>query len=201
MITVGDIIRVVFTYLMTGDDVAQNIFHFIVDSGTENDLAAFAGDVEQWLVDAISGNTGSISDELDLNRADIYKYNSGTGQFDLIIDAVYNNTLGSSVAEMMPHGVCYLLQRLTENPRSTAQCFFPGVPENGVADGLITASTLPTLIQIADGLTDNLVTTSAAVLIPGTFSRATATFNKVIGIVGVPQEPAYQRRRKPGVGL
>lgn len=201
MITAGDIIRVVFTWLLTNDDIAQNIFHFFVDSGTESSLTDLVDDVEDWLEAALAANYGSISDEMTLDLIDIYKYNTANEVFDLLTNGVATSVTGTSVAEMMPHGVAYMLERRTENPRSTARTYLAGVPENGVADGLITASTMPSLIDIAEGLTDDLITTSTAVLKAGTFSRATGSFNLATGTVRVPQEPAYQRRRKPGVGL
>lgn len=196
----GDIIRAVFTWLLTNDDLAQNVFHFLVTSGSETDDADTTSTLIDWFEDALGTAPVAVVNDAELDAVDVYKWDATNDEFDPLTNETPCTFVGTDATEMMPHGISALLSRPTSDPRSTARTFLPGMSEGTQANGLWAAAHLTRLLDICDAMTDVATTTSGAVLTPGTFTLATETFNPVTGTFVVNSLPAYQRRRKPGVG-
>lgn len=201
MISLNDTIKVVLTWLLTGDDFAQNVFHFSIDGALPADDQAWLDLITAWVVAVFDTDDDVMSDECSLNEINISVLNQTTGEFDPAIQGVAGAFTGASTSTMLPHGTGPVLERFSTNPRSTGRCFLPGLPTGGQADGQISSGFLTSLLAVATRMATNYNGAGGAILVPRIFSRGTLATNAVTGAVRVSATPGYQRRRKPGVGL
>jgi hypothetical protein len=117
----------------------------------------------------------------------------GDTSFDLAGDVA---TLGE------PAAVAPFMYAPTNRAKTRGRKFIPGWADGRMENGVVNATGLADLTSLAalyiDTLTDLV---SGAVLIPGVVSTVTVDFHPFIGSASVTNVPAYQRRRKPGVGI
>lgn len=112
----------------------------------------------------------------------------------------YQNT-----SDAAPLGVCALVSFRTAGLRAVAKKFIGGVVEEQLqSDGTWSSTMLSSLAAFAAYILNPLNDPQAgtAVLQPGIWSKRAAAF-QILALVGgalIRAIPAYQRRRKPGVG-
>lgn len=196
----SEIARVTVSYGMEGGSTAQNVFHMQLASGSVSDAVALA-DIANW-VDA-----GWV-DEWD-NIASAGAYCEGFTADIMNDDGTVNRNLGGElfsgrdgavVEDIEPAAVSYFMYAPTANPKIRGRKFIPGVAETTVDNGLVDAATLTALIDLAEYFTNTYVNgpNSYAMGVLSTVLNQFVPFTESYVISDV---PAYQRRRKPGVGI
>lgn len=130
--------------------------------------------------------------ELDvLNTSGTVKRNIGSTPIGLT---------GNLAPDMSPIGACYLLSADTIEPKQRGRKYVPGLDQDGVIDGLLTAARLVTAALLAVEYLDTITGILAGELTPGVLSRTLIAFEPFIASGSITDVPAYQRRRKPNVG-
>lgn len=189
-----DIILVIAEFLLAGQRI-MNVFHavpagpIIDDEGIE--------DLEVWLVDAYTELVSLLANDLTFSSLTLRNL---TDDIDLGTHSWPDLSTGSNTAEFLPLGVAGLVTYPTQIIGSRGRKFIGGLCENGVADGNLNGATVTALN--AFGLvtcTPFIGSASGETWAPGVVTQAGA-FRPFNGEVLVSSVPAYQRRRKQGVG-
>lgn len=200
MISVGDILKFVVSWLIDDSDLVQQVWHYYVDSGPGEEE-------ETTLDDIVDYHTASWETALDANMpdnllgtlAELYVWNPGSQQFDGVAQTAHGMD-GVNTIDMTAQGVAGLVKFYTSVGRYQGRKYVGPLGRTAIAgDGILT-----TAIQTALGvwgvlMAEELRTTDMS-LLPGTFNRNNYTFHEFTGNVAVAAPPAYQRRRREGTG-
>ena len=201
-ITTGTILRVVATMLWTDGDLAQNVFNAVVTGGGSPwDDADIVDDAVAWVAAMYAIIVAVQSDEMDGSQVQVYEYDSVDADWDEVgSDAWAYNPTGTG--DQMPRGVAGLINAKSVDPDVSGKKYVPGLMETNADDGLWSAALITILANFADDWVTGFVGgTSGADWAPGIWSPTQVNFRLMTGDVIIPTIPAYQRRRKQGVGV
>lgn len=201
-LNVGDILRVVTVMSWIDGDIMQNVFNAEIASGSGPfDAADVLDDMVSWMDDVYANLTTSAVNELDGSEVRVYVYDTGEADWDEVgIDLWTWDP--SNVEDELPRGIALLLNAKTTNPDVSGKKYFGGLGEAAVDDGLFGAGLVAVGASIAvDWFTDFVGSETGATFDPGVWSPTRSDFFPMSGTVIIPSIPAYQRRRKNGVGI
>lgn len=198
----GGILRIVASFLWSDGNVAQNVFNCVVTGGTPPyDEVDITDDAEDWLDDMFANLTTVMSDEIDGNSVIVYEYDSGDADWD----EVGHNTWGfdpTAASEQIPRGAAGLVRLWTTDADVQGRKFIPGLVESNLVDGLFDGGLTTALLAFAlDWLTPFVGAASGATFTPGVWSVVGIVFKAAVDHYATSTIPAYQRRRKRGVGI
>ncbi len=198
----GGILRIVGSFLWTDGNVAQNVFNAVVTGGSPPyDDEDITDDAEDWLDDMYANLTTVMSDEIDGNSVIVYEYDSGDDDWD----EVGHNTWAfdpTAATEQLPRGSAGLVRLWTTDADVQGRKFIPGLVEANLVDGLYDAGLITDLLDFAlDWLTPFVGAASGATFTPGIWSVVGTVFKAAVDHYATSTIPAYQRRRKRGVGI
>lgn len=201
-ITVGDILRVVVTYAWLDGNLNMNVFNALVGgSGGPYDEADIVDDALAWATAMFSEVVSSMSDQMDGSQVQVYVYDSIDDDWDEVGSDAWVSAPAHS-DDQLPRGVAFLINARTDDPDVQGKKYLGGMTEAGVTAGLIIAATLIQMDGFADEWTLPFVGgTSGADWIPGVWSVKNSELAPLTGTFVIPAIPAYQRRRKRGVGV
>lgn len=201
-ITVGDILRVVAVMSWLDGDIAQNVFNAVITgTGGPYDDVDIVADALAWLGVMYANIVSQMSDEIDGSEVRVYVYDSADDDWDEVgSDAWVFDPSGT--AEQLPRGVAQLINCKTLDPDISGKKYIPAGTEGIVVDGLYntTAITNATAFGV-DWVTAFVGATSGADWTPGIWSVVNTLLQPMSGALILPTIPAYQRRRKRGVGI
>jgi hypothetical protein len=176
----------VFHCRLTGGDVTDTSLNATIDAW----LTASWGDT--WATLAASG-AELVSYEADvMSTAGLVLRNIGGG-----VIAVN----GDVIEDVTPAAVSGYLMGYTSIPKARGSKYVPGIAETQIQEGEFTA---PALVKLATLLAIYLADVSlgsGASLEMGVLSKALGAFISFTGSGLIESLPAYQRRRKQGVGI
>lgn len=201
-VTDGTVLKVVITNLWTDGNVIQNVFNAVVTGGGAPwDSADIVEDAISWAEDLFFNITSATSDEIDGSQVQVYEYDSVDDDWDEVGSGAFTwNPTGSS--EQVPRGVAALINLKTTDPDVSGKKYIAGGTEANLEDGLWSAAYLATLLSLAvDWYAGFTGTDSGATWSPGVWSVVGTVFKLALAQVVIPTIPAYQRRRKRGVGI
>lgn len=199
---VGTILRVVAVLQWLDGDIAQNVFNTIIDTGggpfDEEDIV---DDMVEWMDDLYAPALNRISDNMDGGEVRVYQYDPLDDDWDEVGIGAWTFNPADTVDEI-PRGVSVLINCKTVDPDVNGKKYFPGITEAGQTDGLLTAGLIASYVGTAAVWVQDFVgTTSGANFDPGVWSPTQTEFFPMTGTIIIPSIPAYQRRRKQGVGI
>lgn len=200
-VIIGDILKVVATMVWTDANIMQNVFNAIITgTGGPYDDDDIVEDALSWLVNMYNGNLTGLSDECQGAQVQVYKYDSGDDDFDEVGNTGWTFApVGGD--HQLPRGVAALTLARTANPDVQGKKYIGGLTEASVTDGLYTAAWLTFFLQFAaDWITDFVGSDSGADWNPGVWSPTDSAFYEMGTSIQAAAIPAYQRRRKRGVG-
>ena len=201
-ITSGDILRVVASFLWTDGNVNQNVFNCVpTGGGSPWDDQDVVDDMEEWLDDMYANIFTDMSDDISGNEVIVYKYDALDDDWDEVGSQAW--TLApSQAAEQLPRGVAALVRLWTSDPDVQGKKYIPALTENAITDGLIVSTIITKLLAFAaDWYLPFVGSTSGATFTPGVWSVVGTVFKAAVDHVATSTIPAYQRRRKRGVGI
>jgi hypothetical protein len=110
---------------------------------------------------------------------------------------------GASIGDPLPSGVAALITVATDTSRVMSKKYIPGLSELGQTAGLWVAGVLTHLAAVGLAWRNGHVGTHTTdtSYFPGVWSLKTGGFKLLTGSAEVADVPAYQRRRKAGVGV
>lgn len=201
-ITAGDILRVVAIYAWTDGNIMQNVFNAVVTGGGSPwDDVDIVGDALDWLDTMYATISVDISDAVDGAEVRVYKYDAIDDDWDEVgsDDWTWNPSNGS---DRTPTGVAALINCKTTDPDVNGKKYIGGYTEGSPVNGIWDTTTLTRLAlwgaEWVQGFTGAV---SGASWAPGVWSPTSTLFVAMSGAVLIPTIPAYQRRRKVGVGI
>lgn len=198
----GDILRVVATLLWSDGNVMQNVFNAVVTGGgspwADADIVL---DAVTWLDTMYDNLLTSIADTIDGSQAQVYKYDSVDDDWDEVATGPWLWTPTNADSEL-PRGVAALINLKTTDPDVSGKKYVGGFTEAGLTDGLWPALILSQLLSFGQDWYDPFVgSDSGASWAPGIWSVVDTVFKLAGSTLIIPTIPAYQRRRKRGVGV
>ena len=194
MASAGDILNVVAKFTLLGQTV-MNVYDLFVGEDAAN--SELLEDVEAWLSEAY--NNLAVSFVTGFEPLTI-KVTNVTTDTDLGETNFLDFTGGENVGDPLPPGVALLVTFPTNTLRSRGRKFLPGLAEVQTADGLFSGSVLTqAALYAVDIASPFLGASSGSALIAGV--RTAAGLFRAFNGGSVSTVPAYQRRRKQGVGI
>lgn len=201
-ISVGDVLKIVAVLAWVDGDIAQNVFAAVITgAGGPFDDQDIVSDAVEWVGDMYANVSGQLSDQSDGSEVRVYKFDDVDDDFDEIGSDSWTydptNTL-----HQMPRGVACLVNAKTSDPDVNGKKYLPAFTEGSADDGLWDTSPLANVaLFAADWTTAFTGGTSGASWTPGIWSPTRLNIFPLTGAVIIPTIPAYQRRRKRGVGI
>lgn len=201
-VNVGDILRIVAVLSWLDGDLAMNVFNAKIDGGTGPfDGEDVLSDMSSWMLDVFDSFTAQMSDEINGAEVRVYVYDTVGEDWDEVAVGPFGFN-PSAADDQLPRGVALLVNCRTSDPDVNGKKYIPALTEAAVTDGLFTAGEIARAATYgADWLTDFTGGTSGAEYDPGVWSPTNSAFYSASGTIIIPSIPAYQRRRKQGVGV
>jgi len=204
-LAIGDVVQVVLTWDTPLASVAQNVWHFVMESGGGADSADLIAAILTQQQVAFALIDDQISDQFEGVLLELRKYDFVNSRFDGVESVAGSSLVGLAVGDFHPHGVAGLGRVRTEASRRQGRTFVPGIVESGITGGLLSAGAEAALLAyLAVWDTDISIT-------GGFFNWCTfnvealsplfETSSKAAQVVIANSLPSYLSKRKPGVGL
>lgn len=196
---IGQAVKAVVHIIMPQSVDHVNVFYFESAFQADQDDDDVVAAVETWVEALYTTIDDLLSDELTMGDVEVYKYDSGQTRWDLIGTADPSVTFAAT-SEMLPHGVSALVRAYTTNPRVISRKYIGGLTEGAQEDGVWNAAALSALADFGNAWDNTSQVTVNNLLAPACWSTKV---NDVYGLNDTEialANPAYQRRRRPGVG-
>lgn len=200
MAAIGEIVRVALHYQQAGAGDMMNVFHFRIAGNAPSDTDLL-DDIVDW---ALSGwgtawkNVAVTGCELEYVDCDIVMPD-GTVVRNIGSDLL--NVVGIVGGDLLPAAVSARLQAYTTVPKARGSKYVPGIGEPQQAGGDWSVGALANLAVLLGIYLSPHVGASSVILEPGLISRTLVQFLPFLVTGLIDTQPAYQRRRKAGVGI
>lgn len=200
-VATNTVLRVVASLLMPDSVIAQNIFYTLITGGAgpydDDDVVS---DVADWIEDIYDSWKLIGDSNVSLNNIRVYKFDPIDDDWDEVSSET-GIAVGLVVGDMLPHGIAgYTLAR-TLDPDVSAKKYWPGITEVSQTEGAWVGAALTQMLDMnVIWMADDTGALTAANFNPGVWSVKNHSFFEFGDSHMVKGAPAYQRRRKPGVG-
>lgn len=201
MIEAGDVVRIVISWLINNADTVQMVFHYLMGSGSDQDASDVLSDIVASLAAGwVTHAEDQIVDNLQADIAEMYVFNTGTGNFDGV--ATQTHTMdGAATTTPEPNGVAALIKFFTAIGRYQGRKYIPGLRQGTVGSDGVFNATAETAFALLGADWNDIVTSSGVEFQPGVFNAPANRFTPFIQTAQADTVPAYQRRRRNGVGI
>lgn len=198
----GDILRLVVSMIWTDGNIMQNVFAAtITGGGGPWDAGDVLDDLESWASQMYSTMTAKIVAAVDGNEVFGYVWDVPNQDFDLFGAEPWTWD-PTEAGSQLPRGVAAFMKAPTTDPDVQGRKYIGGTSENDLFEGLYTAGIIANLVLFGgEWITPFIGVLTAATITPGVWSTKNLTFHPFRAEVGILTIPAYQRRRKRGVGI
>lgn len=196
------ILRVVLSMLLPDSAIAQNVFYAIFknDGGSDANQDVL-DDLEAWMEAIYTELILNIVSEIDLTGMKTYFYDAGDDDWDELGVNFPTVSFGAG-GDPLPNGIAALCHAPTTNPDVTGAKYFAGAAEGLTSDNDWEATPIANYVDAiqvwVDPFTGGL---TGSEFIPGVWSVAKTAFFEMTTAGSLNGQVAYQRRRKPGVGI
>lgn len=196
----GEIFRVVLSYGAPGASIAQTV-HWYEFLGPGLPDATVNTEFVQWATSTWGAAWAPIaSNQAELNQVDIDVINTdgtvarNSGSQTIAVS-------GTSPGNVLPGANAAFMIANTPLPKQKGKKYAPFLDEDSVASGFLESAALTLLSDLFDAYVLTLTPVIGSDLFPGILSRTLLQFVQFPGGGKVTNVPAYQRRRKPNVGI
>lgn len=198
----GTILKVVATMLWDDGNVMQNVFACdIVGGAGPYDEADVIDDLVTWVEDMYTTLNAQITHLVDGSQVQVYRWDAVGGDFDEVGSDPWTWT-PSQATEALPYGVAGLLNAKSVDADSSAKKYLGGICEGSSVDGVWETVMLAAMVNFGGEWVQSFVgAITGATFNPGVWSVKDSLLNAFVATVIIPTTPAYQRRRKQGVGI
>jgi hypothetical protein len=200
-ITEGTVLRVVASLLFPDDVIAQNVFHLVATTVVDGDPENVVTDMTEYL-DAIYAHVdGQMQQDMASDEMKVYEYDSVDEDFDEVGTGTFTLVPQLNTG-LLPHGVAVLQNFYTLDPDVQGRKFWPGADEFMLNDAEWSPAAIADFVLAAvDVVTQLVAAETGNTYTPVVWSPTRGNAYAYSGVVNTPTVPAYQRRRKPGVGI
>lgn len=200
-ITSGTVLRVVAQMLFPDSSVMQNVFNVVVtDLVTSDEEADVVIDIITWVEAMYDHLNAYIDSGVDADEVFVYEYDAIDDDWDEVGTDVWADSF-AAVGGMSPHGVACLVLGRTIDPDVQGKKFIGGIQETSIAGSALAGLLITALANFGvEWFTPFAGTETGGTFAPVVWSP-TGTVAKLMTGTSVNGVAAYQRRRKPGVGI
>lgn len=198
-ITNGDVIKMTLEYLYPGAGVAMNVFHYAYLGADLTDSVAVAALVD-WVETEWAPTWVDIASTTATLANAVFEVVNVDGDILVNLGTEILDIDGTVAGEVMPAAVSAYIAANTATPGVRGSKYVPGISETMADNGVFNATALA---QIAFLLLDYLDTVNVSAgnnFFPVVRSTKLAGFPRLLTAGTLNTLPAYQRRRKQGVG-
>ena len=192
-------LKVVQEINLPGDVVAVNVYYFLSDFTAPQAKEDVVDECAAWIEVLYNTLIGKIYEDVSLGEMTLYEWNDILVQWDNRGTGAPTRTF-TVTTDMLPHGVAALVRAYTTEPRTIGRKYIPGVCEIDQMDGTWVAGMLTALAGFGDAWNNDITINGSNWLRVGVWSTVTKAVFRLSGVEVVLASPAYQRRRRPGVG-
>lgn len=192
-------LKLVQRFTMPDSVEAINVFYFETDFTTPQAESTVISQLEDWIEDLYGTLTTAITSDTTLGTFTLYEWDTLNTQWDSVGEGSPSVSFAAT-GNMLPHGVAALVRAYSENSRSIGRKYIPGMSDQTQVDGDWTAATLTALAAFGNMWDNTPSWGTAESLIPSVWSRFYMDMRHLSGVEVILAQPAYQRRRRPGVG-
>lgn len=193
-----DIFQIVFNMMLPDDVIAKNIFYCVQTSAAPIGDESVLADLELWMETIYGEITGGIDSEVTVLEGNVYRRNEILDAWERVGEILPDVTF-TLTAEMVSHGVAFVLRAMTSFGKSIARKFIAGFPETVIAQSVFDSATITAMTNWAfewvnefdGGIGDYM---------PGTWRTVANAFAEFTGLAFLNVLNGYQRRRQPGAG-
>lgn len=200
MLDLNDVVKVVFTWYTSQSTIAQIVRPYLITAGTGGDPDDLLGAMKTKWETAWAHIDAFVADEMQGGEWEMFQWDFALDQWDSVATLASTAMDGVGSAQMHAHGVGYLVRWATTPARYQGRNTIPGVMHGYMIDGLWN-TTITNAMTLWGTTMDDKVTYVTIDAEPGTFNESTELFHVFNGTTFLNTIPAYQRRRKPGVGV
>lgn len=192
----GDVLRVTASFVATNSSQIQNTFHFVCGNVVEISDALVRAGVGDIIEQIYAPIIGWCSEEVFTDFIDVFIIEGaqalGQQSWPTLI-------AGSATGDMMPSGTSILTIGRTGVSRRIGKKYWPPGSESNNADGLWAGGYISAALAASVKTYEPLIAANGLILTGVVYDRLLAVSRLVFESVayGI---PAYQRRRKQGVG-
>jgi len=200
--THNDIAKVDLTWTAAGIGMSCCIFQCRLAQGSphpETEINVMA-DLCDWMDAILAPIRPHIVVNYIMQGSSVYKRVGLLWNFE---GQILPDGSGGSIGDPLPSGVAALVTVSTDVSRVMAKKYWPGFSETGQTAGLWVAGVLTAMANSGLAWAWGYICTHCTdtSLFPGVWSLKTGGFKLLTGAAEVSDVPAYQRRRKAGVGV
>lgn len=199
-VNIGDIIQLTLTYTQPSASIAQNVFHWVAGATSAPDSEVM-DELEDWVNNdwgAQWAPVAGVPAVLDAGRVSIMNTN---GTVDRVLGVLDFSIVGSGGSAIDVAAVSGFIRLFTNEPKQRGRKYVPFVSDANLISGLLSSGTMAQMALLLAEWIAVLTTTGGLTLTPGLLSRTLLAFEPFISTAATTNVPAYQRRRKPGVGI
>ncbi len=190
--------QVVIDLLLPDDVVAKNVFYVKQTSASPAEHTGVLADMELWLETIYANIEGGIDSEVIVTGGNVYRRDEVLDTWERVGEILPDITF-TLTAEMVSHGVAFVLRAMTAFGKTIARKFVAGFPETVIAQSIWDGATLTAMTswaldwvsEFSDGVGDYT---------PGTWRTIANEFAAFTGVTFLNVLNGYQRRRQPGAG-
>jgi hypothetical protein len=180
--------------------VAVNVFYVKCDFVEGQPVDDVLDACETWIVGLYTAIIAQIRDTVTMGDLTVYEYDTILDQWDNIGSRA-PTVVFTNATEMLPHGVAALVRAYTEEARTVGRKYLPAFCEDRQEDGAWIGATITALTAFGVAWSTSEIVHTSNELLPAVFSTKWKTVRLLSGTEVVLTDPAYQRRRRPGVGM
>lgn len=201
----GDVLRVVVSISAPDTVLCQNVFHYALsDPGAANppDSSVLTSiDLELTAIYELWDDEMSDGYTVDVADVDKVEWNATESIWEVVehIGSVLLDITGLGISDACPHGCAANLTFDTLDPKRRGRKFFPGIAEDGVDDSTFIGAVQTVLAAMVAEIISDRGVTGGAEIVAGIPSNLGTWLPFILGVANTIS--AYQRRRKPGVGV
>lgn len=194
----GSALRVVPTFAIGGISKMQNVYYFRHDTGSPQIEGNVVADCLEYVEELMDNFQSMLHTTVELEGIEVYERVSGSWEPIGEESSTWAGT--GSASDRMPAGVCLMINmfklRTGHNDRKFISGFMEGAHSGDEWSSSVITAAGAFITDIISGFTGS----HGVILTPVHWNRTTDTMSLIVGGAGAPRV-AYQRRRKPGVGL
>lgn len=202
-IPTGTILRVVANLGWTDGEINQNVFNCVISgAGGPWDEDDVLDDCEDWLDNLYANLTTIVTNTVDGLSTIVYKYDAVGDDWDEVGTNPFTWNPTGDANQVLPRGVAGLVTAKSTDPDTDARKYLAGFLEAQLVDTLWSAATVVFMAAFgADWVLPFVGAATAADFTPAVWSVVDTVAKSLVDTIIIPTIPAYQRRRKQGVGI
>lgn len=192
----GDIARVTTKLLGVSDEASQNVWYLEKLAGPGDVASAITG-ISEWADDAYDFIDTLLSEEVTFDAINILLIDSDEALGDQPWPTM---TTGAATGAQQAAGVALLASMKSGISRRVGRKYFGPFSISSFLDDDWPGATVTACLDLLDFADTSFVASNGLTLVARVYDRVAGVARAITGIQAV-SNPAYQRRRRRGVGI